>query len=236
MNIIDVIVLLLILYGAVMGFKRGFTNELVTFVGFILVIIISYILKNPISEFLYMHFPFFKFGNILKGATVLNILIYEVISFVLVYSILMIILGIIILTTKIFEKILKYTIILGIPSKLLGLVVGVIHYYVVAFIFLFIISMPVFHMDEVKTSKFREPILKNTPVLSNIAKETLELTDKIEIIKEKYKSDESSSKFNLEVLDLFLEYKIISVDNVDKLIKNGKLNIEGSNQILEKYR
>lgn len=236
MNIIDVCILLLILYGAIMGFKRGFTNELVTFVGFILVLIISYLLKNPVSEFLYMHFPFFRFGNILKGATVLNILIYEIISFVLVYSILMLILGIIKVTTKIFEKILKYTIILGIPSKLLGLVVGVIHYYVVAFIILFILSMPVFHIEEVKTSKFREPILKNTPILSNIAKETLELTDKIEIIKEKYKSDESAQKFNLEVLDLFLDYKIISVENADKLIKNGKLNIDGSNKILEKYR
>lgn len=236
MNIIDVCILLLILYGAIMGFKRGFTNEIVTFVGFILVLIISYLLKNPVSEFLYMHFPFFRFGNILKGATVLNILIYEIISFVLVYSILMLILGIIKVTTKIFEKILKYTIILGIPSKLLGLVVGVIHYYVVAFIILFILSMPVFHIEEVKTSRFREPILKNTPILSNIAKETLELTDKIEIIKEKYKSDESAQKFNLEVLDLFLDYKIISVENADKLIKNGKLNIDGSNKILEKYR
>lgn len=236
MNIIDLIIILLLLYGAFIGFKRGFTNELVTFIGFVLVLLISYILKNPISEFLYMHLPFFKFGGIIKGATTLNILIYEIISFLLIYSILMIILSIIRLTTKIFEKILKFTIILGIPSKLLGLVVGVIHYYVIAFIFLFIVSMPVFSIDEVKNSKFRGKILNDTPILNNLAKETLVLTEKIEDLKDKYKSEESANEFNLEVLDLFLEYKIISVDNASKLIEKDKLKIDGSNKVIEKYR
>ena len=76
MNIIDVIVILVIVSCMVAGFKRGFTRELVSAVGFFLVVALSYILKNPISVFLYEHLPFFNFAGIIKGVTALNIFLY----------------------------------------------------------------------------------------------------------------------------------------------------------------
>ena len=73
MKIVDIVILIIILLGAVIGFKRGFTRSLVSALGFIVIAILAYFLKNPLSILLYENLPFFKFGGILKGVTVLNI-------------------------------------------------------------------------------------------------------------------------------------------------------------------
>ena len=55
------------------------------------------------------------------------------------------------------------------------------------------------------------------------------------MMKEKYESEESASKFNLETLDLFLEYEIIEPENVRTLIEKEKLILENVEDILQKY-
>src|SRR5690625_5201712 len=99
MNIVDILIIIFILLGASIGFKQGFTKSLVSFVGIIVVIILAYLLKNPVSEFLMSIGPFFNFGGIIKGVTVLNIAVYEIIAFILVFTILMIILRVLLLAT-----------------------------------------------------------------------------------------------------------------------------------------
>lgn len=235
MNLIDVIVILIILSGAVVGYKSGFTKQIISFFGFIIVLILSYLLKNYISELLYQYFPFFDFGGVLKGVTVLNILIYEVISFFIVFSILMIAFKLILFISKIFETLLKFTIILGIPSKLLGAVVGMVEYYIIAFFALYIFTLPIFAIDGMENSKFKDPILKNTPVLSHYTKDGLQVYEEFNELKDKYEVEQNVEQFNLEALDLFLKYKVITKDSVSKLVERKKLNIPNVDTVLSKY-
>ena len=236
MNIVDILIIIFILLGAVVGFKQGFTKSLVSFVGIIIVTILAYFLKNPVSEFLMSFCPFFSFGGIIKGITVLNIAVYEVIAFLLVFAILMIVLRALLFATGILETILKFTIVLGIPSKILGAIVGVIKNYIIAFFVLYLLSMPNFvDVEFVKDSKFREPILRNTPLLSNAADSTLKVLDEFKGLSDKYVNTENSNEFNLETLDLFLKYDIVQKDTVQKLIDKGKINIDGVENVLNKY-
>ena len=101
MNILDILVIIFILIGGIIGFKRGFTTSLVNFIGVILVVIIAYFLKNPIGEFLMGFCPFFNFGGVIKGVTVLNIALYQIIAFILVFSILMIVLKVLLMVIPI---------------------------------------------------------------------------------------------------------------------------------------
>ncbi len=237
MNIIDLLIIIFILIGAVVGFKRGFTSSLVNFVGVILVVIIAYFLKNPISEFLMSFCPFFSFGGIIKGVTVLNIAVYEIIAFILVFSLLMIGLKALLMATGILETLLKFTIVLGLPSKILGVIVGLIENYIIVFFVLYILSMPNFlDVGFIKDSTYREPILKNTPILSNVAESTLAVLDEFKGLSDKYTETENSNEFNLETLDLFLKYKVVTVDTVEKLDDSGKIKIEGIETVLNKYR
>lgn len=161
MNITDILIIIFILLGAFVGAKQGFTKALVSFLGIIIVVVLAYFLKNPVSEFLMSFCPFFNFGGIIKGVTVLNIAVYEVIAFIIVFFILMAILNALIFATGVFETILKFTIILGMPSTILGAIIGAIKNYVIVFFVLYLLSMPNFvDVDFVKNSTYREPILK----------------------------------------------------------------------------
>ena len=236
LNIIDACVLVLLGLGAVLGFKRGFTKTLATSVGFVLIIILAFLLKNPVSEFMYQNFPFFNFWGIFKGVTVLNILLYEVIAFLIILSILSIILKVVIFATSVFEKILNITIILGIPSKILGMLVGIIEYYVISFVILFVISLPIFNLEFIEGSKWRLPILNNTPILTDLSKETIQVFEEFSNLNEKYKDSKNAEEFNKEALEVFLKYKVITPESASKLNEKRKLKIEDITTIIEKYR
>ena len=236
MNITDILIILFILLGAVIGFKRGFTTSLVNFIGVILVVIVAYFLKNPIGEFLMSFCPFFNFGGIIKGVTVLNIALYQMIAFILVFSLLMIGLKVLLVATGVLETVLKFTIVLGIPSKILGAIVGILENYIIVFFVLYLLSMPNFlEVGFIKNSTYREPILKNTPILSNVADSTLRVLDEFKGLTDKYTEASDSNEFNLETLDLFLKYKVVTVDTVKKLDESGKINIDGIENIIERY-
>lgn len=232
----DIIILLIILFGGVIGFKRGFTNELLHFIGFFIVLSLAFLLKNPISVILYENLPFFKFGGILKGVTVLNIALYEIIAFFIVLSLLMILFRILLKVTSIFEKILKATIILGIPSKIAGGIIGIIESYVWVFILFYIFSFPIVDFAFVNESKIKDTVLNKTPILSSYASNTMEVVNEFTSIKQNYESKTDAKTFNLETLDLFLKYDIITVDSVDKLISKDKLKIDNIESVLSKYR
>lgn len=237
MKIVDIVILIIILLGAVIGFKRGFTRSLVSALGFIVIAILAYFLKNPLSILLYENLPFFKFGGILKGVTVLNIALYELLAFVIVLAILGVALKILLVATSVFEKILKMTIILGIPSKIMGAVVGALEAFVIVFISLYALSLPIFNISIVNDSNWKDTILNKTPILSAFSKDTMQVIDEFAGIKEKYKdNNKNAEEFNKEVLDLFLKYDVVKVSSIDKLVEKGKLQINNIEEILMKYR
>lgn len=234
---VDLIILALIIIGAFIGFKRGFTRELVDFVGFILCIVIAFLMKNPLSAILYEHLPFFSIGGIFKGIVAINILVYEVLSFFIVLSLLLIILAVLKFVTKIFEKILKMTIILGIPSKILGAILGGAKWIVISYAVLFIMALPIFNTNYLNDSVICKSVLRYTPILSTIANKSLDVFNEFNDLKNKYKTEKDTNKFNLESLDLLLKYGIIDIDVADKLYEKGKFkSIKDIESVLDKYR
>lgn len=235
MNYIDIAILIFLVFGAVLGFKRGFTNQLVRTVGFIIILVVAFNFKDIVSNFLYMNLPFFKFGGYFKGVSVINILVYEIIAFFVVLTILGIGLRVLLFATSLFETLLNATIILGIPSKILGAFVGVVQSYLVIFIILFLASLPVFEKDVLVDSEYGDNILKKTIVLSSFSKKTVEVADEIYLLKDKYTKSQAN-EFNLEALDITLKYKIVSVKTVDDLVEKEKLEINNIESVIKKYR
>lgn len=236
MNLVDILIIAFILTGAFVGFKQGFTRSLVNFIGVILVIIFSFLFKNLVSNIFMKIFPFFPFGGVIKGLTVLNIALYEVLAFCFVFTILMLILKVLSKTTKVFENILAFTIILGIPSKILGMIVGIIKNYIIVFFVMYFLAMPNFSsVSIVNSSKFKDPILRSTPFLSGVASDVVTVLDEFKELSLKYKNTSSTNEFNLETLDLFLKYKITTVQTIKDLKESGKISIIGIDEVLQKY-
>lgn len=220
MNLIDVYIILGIGLGAVIGFKRGFIKSTVIFVGTILVFLLAFKFKSLLATFLYTNFPFFKFG----GLSSLNLLLYEGIAFIILLIILFVALKLIVTLSGVIEKILKMTVILAIPSKILGLIVGAIQSYVIIYFMLLILSFPVFNFKMLNDSKGKEVMFNYTPILSKATKTTKIMFDKIFDIKEEdIKTDIDKENIDEKILEVIKESGIIAKDNITKLINDGKL-------------
>lgn len=221
-DIIDAIILLIILLGGVIGFKEGVIKKLTSIIGLIVVVILSFTLKNYLSVFFYENLPFFNFWGVFKGIQVLNVLFYELLAFLIISSVLSLIYKIILGITGIVEKILKATIILSIPSKILGFFVGLIEYYIWVYIFLFVLTLPVFNIRQLYESKTAMFIIKETPILSKYTDKTLDIyNDLYSIIYNRIgKSDE---QVNEEAMKLMLKYDIITTESAHKLVDRNKV-------------
>ena len=46
MGIVDIIIIIFLLFGFLIGWKNGFTKQLVSTIGFMIVVALSYVLKN----------------------------------------------------------------------------------------------------------------------------------------------------------------------------------------------
>jgi uncharacterized membrane protein required for colicin V production len=222
MNIIDALIIVCLIIGLIAGYRRGLIKQIVLLVGLVLSVIISFKLRAPISTFLYKNLPFFSFGGIFKGVSILNILLYEVIAFLVIFSIVYLILRILLKISGLIEKLLRITVVLGFFSRLAGAIVGLLEGYIIVFIFLFIASQPFINIKELNDSKYANKILDNTPIMSNSIKNTRNAINEIYDLTKIYKEDKEA--FNEQAIALFIKYDIITTENVELLREKGKLN------------
>ena len=224
MNVADIVIVIALVLGAIGGFKAGVIKKTADFVGIFLVIILSFYLKNYLSVIMYENLPFINFGGFIKGIEAINILFYEVLAFIIVFSLLMLILKIVLMLTGLIEKILKATVILSIPSKILGIVVGAIEMYVYVFLVLVVITLPIINVPYVRDSKVSNFILNNTPILSSVSEEMVDTYNDIyKVVKDK--DSKSNEELNDEVIKLLLDKKVITKESLNKLIDRNKIHL-----------
>ncbi len=235
MGLVDILIIIFILIGGFVGWKRGVVKEAVSAVGIVLITVLSFILKNPLSIILYENLPFFKFGGIFKGVTVLNIALYELIAFLVVFFILMMIWKMVLVASAFIQRIINMSFLLGLPSKILGFIIGAVKYYLICFIVIYILTLPMFSVKDVADSNNASFILNNTPVVSAFVESNKDFISEFTSLKEKYDNTESANKFNYDTLDLFLKYDIIDINSVKKLIEKNKLKIDGIENLIKKY-
>ena len=224
MNVVDVIIIALLILGGVAGFKAGVIKKLTDFIGMFVVIILAFYLKNYISVIMYENLPFFNFFGLINGIDALNILLYEVIAFLVIFIALLFVLKVVLMLTGLVEKILKATVILSIPSKLLGIVVGVIEMYVYLFLILVIVSLPIFDSSFLKDSKMNNFILNNTPVLSGVSDEIIDIYGDVYNIIDNRKN-KTNEQLNEEILKVLIDKKVVTKESAKKLVDKNKIHI-----------
>lgn len=236
MNIIDWLIIIIVGFAMINGFRQGIINSVIAFIGTLLVFILAFYLKNPISTFLYEKFPFFNLGGKFAGVTVFNVLIYEGISYIITISLLAIMLKVISKVTGIFNSLLNATLVLGIPSKILGALVGLFQGYVIAFLVVFILGLISGTSTKVNESKYAGFIMKETPILSEIVGDTYKSITEVYKISVAYKDQANKDEANLQSLEVLLKYEILSVDSADVLITKERITTPGASVVVDRYR
>ncbi len=231
------IIILIIGLFTVMGFKKGVIKQVISFVGILLVYILAFFLKNPVADIFYKYFPFLNFVGDLKGLVVLNVIVYQLLAFIIVAGILLVIYNIIIKVTGIVQKLVDLTVILTLPSKIIGGVLGFFEGYFIVFIVLMLFAIPLSPLG-INDSPVAHYIMYNSPILSKSFGGVCDaVKDIFTLVEEGSDADVSKNKMNLDSMDKLLKYKVIDTKSVDILLDNKKLNsVSGLNSVVDKYR
>jgi len=123
-----------------------------------------------------------------------------------------------IIHTKIFEKLLNLTIILGVASKSLGAVLGVIKTIIYVFIVMYILSLPTFNFKVIRDSKIGNAILDKTPILAGVCDKTLSVFNEIMDLKEEYETTNNVGEFNQKALNIMIDKGVITKENAKNLV------------------
>lgn len=237
MNILDIAIALVLIMSAIIGFKRGAIKEVVSLVGIIIVFILAFLLKGVLGNVLCKWLPFFNFAGNLEGVTVLNILLYQLIAFLIIYSLLFSVYMIVVKISGIVQKIVHMTIILWLPSKVIGAVVAFITGYVMVFVVLLALLIPLKDTDIFKNSKFANYIVYDTPILASSSENiSTSINEIYELGEDLSKGDISKNEANVKTMDILLKYKVVSAETARELVVLDKLDdISGLDKVIEKY-
>ena len=241
MNYFDIIFGIILIVFGIKGYKRGFFRETLNFVGLIVILYISFLLMAPIGNVLLKTLPFLSLSIIGVEMESLNIFFYQVLSFILLSIILYIIWNFILTITGLLSKIIGLNKLLRLPFRLLGAVVGVISGYVILFLILLVIAIPLnSRFTSYKDSKLKDHIINNKLLFT---KEVVKLNDSINeiydltyVIDKDEKRLKHSDIYNAKVMDIMLKNRMVEKETIDELIKRNKIHTYGElNKILEKY-
>lgn len=226
--LIDIFLIGFIALGILIGLKNGLIKSLVGLVGLIAIVIISYTLKTPVVNFLIDKLPFFGLGGSLSGLTSISILFYNVIAFGIVFAILYGIFNIILSITKFIDTLLKFTIIWIIPSKIGGAIIGFLESWVFLYLVLFVLAQFSVTNTWIKDSKVSDLILNNTPIVGTYLNGAKLASQEIYKMIDDYKKDPNKSvdDLNLHILQVEINYKLISKEKAVELMDTGKIQLE----------
>lgn len=237
MSLLDIIIVLVLAMSAIIGFKRGAIKEIVSLVGIIIVFVVAFSLKGVIGNVLCKWLPFFNFAGNFEGVTVLNILLYQLLAFLIIYSLLFSVYMIVLKVSGVVQKLVHMTVILWLPSKLIGAVVAFVTGYVMVFVVLLALLIPLKNTDFFLESKFANYIVYDTPILAGSAENISTSINEVYTLGEDLSKGEiSKNEANVKTMNVLLKYKIVSPKTARQLVVLDKLDgITGLEKVIEKY-
>ena len=240
MSAIDIVILLLLIMFGVVGWKQGVIKEVVQLGGMVVILVISFMFKDELGNVFCKWLPFFEFaGSPIEGMISLNILIYQLLGFFIIFTVLYAIYSIILKLSGIFQKLVDWTLILLIPSKIGGLIVGLIEGYILIFILLLLILvLPANVTNNYRNSKLVNTIVYETPILSSAAKDvTTSLKDIYNLTDQVINKKIETNDANLKTIDIMLKYDLVTPKTVEQLVILDKLKgIKGIDNVINKYK
>lgn len=233
---VDIIIIIMLILGFLEGWKKGLLTSVVKLVSSILVFALAILLKKPISLLLIDNLPFFKFGGIFKDITILNVVLYEAIAFIICVIVLTLVFNILLKLTGVVNKFINATVILGLPNKLGGAIVNTLRFFIIIFALAFVCSLIPQTSKYIKETTLANGILEHTPVLSSATKDLNKTINEVYALASSLGSDKNTEKINKEAFEIMLKYGIVSSDTVNNLIESGKLDPTGFEELESEYK
>ena len=236
-SILDIALILILFMFAVGGFRKGAIKEAVSLVGIVAVFVIAFLLKGVLGNLLCKFLPFFDFAGNLEGVTVLNILLYQLVAFIIIYSLLFSVYIIVVKISSGIQKLVNMTIVLWIPSKIIGALIAFVTGYIVIFAVLLVLLIPLKDSNLFKDSKVANYIVYDSPILSSSSESISNSINEIyDLSEELSRGKIDKNEANLQTMDILLKYKIVNPKTAKQLVALDKLDgISGLEEVIESY-
>lgn len=167
---LDLIIIILLLFGLFLGLNRGFILQLLHLIGYITAFIVAAMYYDDLAERLELWIPYKEISNDSTWAQFLQALplemaFYSIVSFAIIFFAVKIILQII---ASMLDFVASIPIIKTV-NKLLGAVLGFLEVYLITFVILYVLVLA--PVDGIQTminnSWIAMFMLENTPYFSN---------------------------------------------------------------------
>ena len=150
-----------------------------------------------------------------------NILMYDALAFITIFLLCMSIVHIVLKVTGILQKIIDYSVVLTLPSKILGAIIGLINAFIIIFITLFVLININSTREKVYESKIGNYIIGEAFLVSDV---TDDYYDSVKVINKVLDECDSNKKIcNALVANTLIKYNIITKEDTLKLIDSHKL-------------
>ncbi|ANU19146.1 hypothetical protein BBI15_02450 [Planococcus plakortidis] len=171
---LDLILLVLLLAGILVGFKRGLVLQFLHMVGFIVALIVAYTYYKPLAENFVLWVPYPTVDETSRFAIAVEQLnldetFYQLLAFALIFFVVKFLLTLI---ASMFDFI-KYIPVLGFLSRIFGGILGLIEAHILLFIGLYVFALlPIDGIqNQIENSGIARTILEHTPYFSEKVKE-----------------------------------------------------------------
>lgn len=227
MSIVDIVAIIVILLGGLFGFKKGTMKGFINLVAIVAIAIVAYVVKVPFENFVISKMPFFEFAGF-KGLFTLNIMFYQDVAFVLSFVILYCILNILLDVSGLVDMLTEFTIIMKVPDKIIGVILGAVESLVFVFILGYAMLNNPFTQKFIMQSNFTKMVVERTPVVSNTFALSTGCSEKIYYILDGRAEDYDPLTINMEIARAMItssgNKKITDV--INEQIENGKLHMD----------
>ncbi|MCZ2258044.1 CvpA family protein [Sporosarcina sp. G11-34] len=170
---LDLLIIIMLLAGLITGFRRGLIVQIIHMTGFIVALVVAYKYYQILAEkfVLWIPYPGVTAGSKLTFAVEqldLDQTFYRLLAFVLIFLVVKFALQLI---ASMFDS-LKYLPVLGFVSRIVGAAFGMVEFYIITFLVLYLVAMlPIdLFQNLLVKSILAEALFEHTPFLSESVK------------------------------------------------------------------
>ena len=168
---LDLLILIIMASGIIVGLKRGFIVQMMHLFGFFIALIVAYVNYKPLAQFFVLWVPYPGFAENATSVLGLDSIdvdssFYQALAFAIIFFATKLVLQII---ASIFDF-LAYLPVLKSLNRLLGAIFGFVEFYIIMFIGLYILALvPIESIQSIlNRSIFTSLILEHTPIITKI--------------------------------------------------------------------
>ncbi len=171
---LNILLLILLIGGIIVGAKRGFIVQLIHMVGFVIALVVAYKYYKPLSEYFVLWVPYPVINENSQFTLAVDKLdldqtFYQLLAFALIFFVVKFALQLI---ASMFDF-LKFLPVLGFFSKILGAVLGFVEAYILLFIFIYVFALLPLDVvqNQLENSNIAQSMIEHTPYFSEKVKE-----------------------------------------------------------------